>query len=86
LLTNIFDYKQAQIPLPNNTLLQKGTINVIGLWNPQHGYSTKDKLPSNLINSCIYFTFKYQEENELKDILMNIINQKFTKTSFQMML
>ena len=82
LLTNIFDYKQAQIPLPNNTLLQKGTINVIGLWNPQHGYSTKDKLSSNLINSCIYFTFKYQEENELKDILMNIINQKFKKTSF----
>jgi len=82
LLTNIFDYKQTQIPLPNNTLLQKGTINAIGLWNPQNGYSTKDKLPSNLINSCIYFTFKYQEENELKDILMKIINQKFKNTSF----
>ena len=33
LLTNILDYKQTQIILPDNTLLKKGTINAIGLWN-----------------------------------------------------
>ena len=27
LLANIFDYKKNKIPLPNNTLLKKGTIN-----------------------------------------------------------
>ena len=82
LLSNIFDYKQSQIPLPNNTLLSKAQINVIGLWNPQNGFSSKEKIPSNLINSSIYFIFKFQEQEDLKRIFSNIIEKKFKNTNF----
>ena len=68
--------------MPDNNELSKGIINIIGLWNPQNGYSNKEKMPKNLINSCIYYVFKFQEEEELKESLRAIINKKFIHSSF----
>ena len=82
LISNIFDYKQQTVLLPDGSKINKRPINVIGLFSPQNGITSRDKLPDNLRQSSIYYILKSQnKEEKLKD-LSNIIETKFHDSKY----
>ena len=82
LITNIFDYKQQTVLLPDGSKVNKRPINIVGLFEPQNGIISRDKLPDNLKQSSIYHILKSQtKEEKLKD-LSNIIETKFHDSKY----
>ena len=83
LITNIFDYKQEAILLPDGSKINKGPINLVGLFDPQNGMNNRDKLPTNLRQSSIYHILKYTNEKERIKDLCSVIEVKFEDSSYE---
>ena len=83
LITNIFDYKQEAILLPDGSKINKGPINIVGLFDPQNGMNNRDKLPLNLRQSSIYHILKYTNEKDRVRDLYSVIRVKFEDSSYE---
>ena len=83
LITNIFDYKQEAVLLPDGSKINKGPINVVGLFDPQNGMNNRDKLPTNLRQSSIYHILKYTNEKDRIKDLCSVIEVKFEETTYE---
>ncbi|KAK8895427.1 hypothetical protein M9Y10_023891 [Tritrichomonas musculus] len=78
-IQTIFDSHESNICLTNGTLIPKGKLNLIGIYNTQNGYSNRANLPSSLIYSSLY----YIVNNPTKDELRSVIQKLFRNTEFQ---
>ena len=82
LISDIFNYKQQTILLADGSKINKGKINVVGLFDPQNGMSNRDRLPHNLRQSCIYHILKFRNKDERVNDLANIIDTKFKDSNY----
>ena len=74
ILDSIFNPINSNILLPNGSTITKGYANIIGIFNPSNDYP-RDKLPSSLVNNCLY----YIVENNLNNDIELIIEKLFEK-------
>ena len=77
-LESIFDYHQKKVLLPNGSTITKCQVNLIGLFNPQNGIFSRDKLPPSLIFSSLYHIV----ENPSGLDIFEITKTLFKKTKF----
>lgn len=73
-LVPVFNTYSSSILLPNGSTIEKGSFDIIGIFNTQQISSSKDKLPSSLINSSIYHIVSRSTKKEI----LNIILTRFT--------
>ena len=69
-LVPVFDTYSSSILLPNGSTCNKGKFDIIGIFNTQQISSSKDKLPSSLINSSIYHIVPKPKESEILNIIL----------------
>ncbi|OHT04875.1 hypothetical protein TRFO_27550 [Tritrichomonas foetus] len=80
-LVPIFNRYIDSILLPNGETLIKGSFNLIGIFNTQQVSSSKDKLPSALINSSIYHIVRKPDSSEIARIIYALFQSYgFTKS------
>ncbi len=77
-LTSIFDKEQNDILLQNGNREKKGEFNIIAIFNTENEIVNREKLPTLLVNSSLYFIIKKMTNDEIS----NIIEKKFQKTPF----
>ena len=82
LITSIFDYKQPTVLLPDGSKINKGPVNLVGLFNPQNGISNRDRLPHNLRNCSLYYILKNKNKEERAKDLTDIIEIKFKDSKY----
>ncbi|KAK8878640.1 hypothetical protein M9Y10_005420 [Tritrichomonas musculus] len=68
-LFSIFNIEIKSILLPSGETMQKGKFYLFGIFNTQQTATTRDKLPSSLINSVIYYVVKNPTFEEVKDVI-----------------
>ena len=76
ILSSLFSEKGKSILLPDGSISYKGIVNLIGIFNPKNG-SSKDKLPSSIINNSIYHYVESPDENDIAKITQTLF--KFYK-------
>ena len=68
LLNSIFT-QVAKILLSNGSILEKGNMNIIAIFNKGKNNVNKDKISTGILSNCIYHTV----ENLSSDDILNII-------------
>ena len=69
-LVPVFDANQP-IFLPNGSTIDKGKFDIIAIFNTQQTSSSKDKLPSTIINSSIYHIVSKPKQKEILSIILS---------------
>ena len=77
ILSSIFT-PGAKILLPNGSTLNKGNMNIIGVFNKRKNNINKDKIPTGILTNCIYHIV----ENPSPDDILNIILNLFSRMNF----
>ena len=70
-LVPVFNANSSSILLPNGSTTEKGKFDIIGIFNTQQTSSSKDKLPSTIINSSIYHIVPLPNKNEILSIILS---------------
>ena len=84
-LTNIFGKEGSTILLPDGSISNKGTVFLIGTFNPING-SSKEKLPSSFINNVFYYFVESFDDNDINsiiDLLFDFHKRKNEANSFK---
>ena len=68
MLNSIFT-PNAKILLSNGSILEKGNMNIIGIFNKGRDNVSKDKIPAGILSNCIYHIV----ENPSSEDILNII-------------
>ena len=76
-LNSIFT-PDAKILLSNGSILNKGNMNIIGIFNKGRDNASKDKIPAGILSNCIYHIV----ENPSSFDILNIIINLFLKMDF----
>ena len=76
-LNSIFT-PNARILLSNGSILKKGNMNIIGIFNKGRDNISKDKIPAGILSNCIYHIV----DNPSSDDILNIIVNLFIKIDF----
>ena len=76
-LNSIF-IPDAKILLSNGSILEKGTMNIIGIFNKGRDNANKDKIPAGILSNCIYHIV----DNPSSDDILNIITNLFSRMNF----
>ena len=77
-LVPVFNSHSTSILLPNGSTIEKGKFDIIGIFNTQQMLSSKDELPSSLINSSIYHVVQGAKKPEILQIILT----KFKYSAF----
>ena len=64
----IFGNPNSNILLPDGSMVKRGIMNIIGIFNRQGGVS-RDKLPNNLLHNSIYHIVESPNNKDIKDII-----------------
>ena len=75
ILNSIFGPKDTNILLPNGSTITKGNVNLIGIFNPSNDNS-REKLPTSLINNCLYYIVDNPSEDDIKKIIDTLFNNE----------
>ena len=67
-LSSIFGSVNSNILLPDGSMVKKGIMNIIGIFNRQGG-ANRDKLPTNLLYNSIYHIVESPNDQDIKDII-----------------
>ena len=68
ILSSIFGPKDTNILLPNGSIITKGNINIIGIFSPTND-SSREKLPSSLINKNLYYIVENPSDDDIRKII-----------------
>ena len=72
-LSSIFT-KSSNILLPDGSMVKRGNMNIIGIFNPQSG-SSRDILPNSLLYNSIYHIVESPNDQDIKDIIEVLFKQ-----------
>ena len=76
-LNSIFT-PDAKILLSNGSILKKGNMNIIGIFNKGRDNTSKDKIPAGILSNCIYHIVENPSSEDILAIIMNL----FVKMDF----
>ena len=76
-LNSIFT-PDAKILLSNGSILEKGIMNIIGIFNKGRDNANKDKIPAGILSNCIYHIV----DNPSSEDILNIITNLFSRMDF----
>jgi len=76
-LNSIFN-PDSNILLSNGSILEKGKMNIIGIFNKGRDNINRDKIPEGILFNCIY----YLVDNPSSIDILNIISNLFAKMDF----
>ena len=76
-LNSIFT-PDAKILLSNGLILEKGNMNIIGIFNKGRDNANKDKIPAGILSNCIYHIV----DNPSSEDILNIITNLFSRMDF----
>ena len=62
----------AKILLPNGSILEKGNMNIIGVFNKGRDNINRDKIPSGILSNCIYYNVENPSPNDILSIITNL--------------
>ena len=68
----------AKILLSNGSILEKGNMNIIGIFNKGRDNANKDKIPQGILSNCIYHIV----DNPSSEDILNIITNLFSRMNF----
>ena len=71
ILNSIF-IPDAKILLSNGSILEKGNMNIIGVFNKGRDNANKDKIPSGILSNCIYHIVENPSPNDILNIISNL--------------
>lgn len=77
-LNSIFT-PDAKILLSNGSILDKGNMNIIGIFNKGRDNANKDKISTGILSNCIYHIVN----NPSPDDILNIITNLFGRMNFE---
>ena len=77
-ILNSFFIPDAKIILPNGSILEKGNMNIIGVFNNGRASSNKFNIPSGILSNCIYHIV----ENPSSHDILKIIDNLFIRNGF----
>ena len=77
ILNSIF-IPDAKILLSNGSILEKGNMNIIAIFNKGRDNVNRDKIPTGILSNCIYQIV----DNPSKDDILNIITNLFARMDF----
>ena len=76
-LNSIF-IPDANILLSNGSILEKGNMNIIGIFNKGRDNINRDKIPAGILSNCIYHIV----DNPSSEDILNIITNLFVRMDF----
>ena len=76
-LNSIFN-PDSNILLSNGSILEKGKMNIIGIFNKGRDNINRDKIPAGILSNCIYHIV----DNPSSDDILNIITNLFARMDF----
>jgi hypothetical protein len=65
----------AKILLSNGSTLEKGKMNIIGVFNKGKENINKDKIPAGILTNCIYYILENNSEDDIKNIIDNLFQR-----------
>ena len=71
ILNSIF-IPDAKILLSNGSILEKGNMNIIGVFNKGRDNINRDKIPSGILSNCIYHIVDNPSPNDILSIITNL--------------
>jgi len=74
ILNSIF-IPDAKILLSNGSILEKGNMNIIGVFNKGRDNANKDKIPAGILSNCIYHIVENPSPNDILNIIITIWNK-----------
>lgn len=72
-LSSIFT-NSSNILLPDGSMVKRGNMNIIGIFNPQSG-SSRDILPNSLLYNSNYHIEESPNDQDIKDIIEVLFKQ-----------
>ena len=73
-LNSIFT-PDAKILLSNGSILDKGNMNIIGVFNKGRDNANKDKIPAGILSNCIYHIVENPSPNDILNIITNLFGR-----------
>lgn len=65
----------AKILLSNGSILDKGNMNIIGVFNKGRDNANKDKIPAGILSNCIYHIVENPSPNDILNIITNLFGR-----------